>query len=349
MSPRVRLYGHALGYASFSQVTAGFHAALEHIGELAGFVPVDYYDDEMLYPGGGAPISVNAGMPSAVAQGFAMQHPHRLLMLAPNSNRVPEAMLAYLPKTVTGLLTPSEWGWYVLRELLPMLPVHVVPHGVHSTYRVNVEARRARPQALTRGEAWRVLHLTSTNSERKGTKLLLEAWKSFAARTKALLYLVCRYEGYAELAELVFDLDLAGHVQVAPSDGMSHASVQSLFQATDVVCQPSRAEGFGLVPLEAKAAGVPVVMTDCTGHRDHARLGASVIVETGKDVPSDDMSGAMSPELTAEAIGAALQHAWENYDELHEKAIAEADGIAEAWSWENTTGRAMRQLIGELL
>lgn len=343
---RVRLYGHQLGHASFAQVTTGFRIALEALGELGGFVPVDYYDDEHAYPGGAAPIAINTGMPSASIHAKAMGHEHRLLMLAPNSDQVPEELKAFLPTVLTGLLAPSKWAAGVLRQLFS-LPVTLVPHGVHPAYRMDSKKRAERLEQWKQGAPLRVLHMTSTNSERKGTKLLLEAWKRFAAHVKAELIVVCRYEGYAEMCELVLEEKVEDTV-VLPSDGMPYDHVLSCFNASHVVCQPSRAEGFGLIPLEAKAAGVPVVMTGCTGHADHVGEGATVVVESGHDVPTDDMEGAVAPSIEADNIAEALFRTAAHYEALHERAVEAADDIARRHSWENTTGRALSQLIEEM-
>ena len=51
--------------------------------------------------------------------------------------------------------------------------------------------------------------------------------------------------------------------------GLDVGDMASYLGGFDLVCQPSRAEGFGLVPLEARACGVPVAATLCTGHADH--------------------------------------------------------------------------------
>ncbi|NIR29335.1 MAG: glycosyltransferase family 4 protein [Gammaproteobacteria bacterium] len=346
MSGRVRVYGHALGHSSFTQVTDGFRAALTALDELAGFVPLDFYDEEAEYSGGGAPISVNTGMPSGVGLASALGHEHRLLMLAPNSDRIPAAMRKFLLQNATGLLTPTTWAREVLdRVFAGELPVWTVPHGLRGSHVVDPAARVSEYNTAKR---FYVLHMTSTNSERKGTRLLLDAWRGFEQlQPYAELTVVCRYEGFAELKERVQD-DGLKRVHVLASDGMDRRAVFEMFSRHHVVCQPSRAEGFGLVPLEAKAAGLPVVMTGCTGHADHVAEGATVVVETGEDAPSDDMPGARTPELTANAIGKALDEALQGYPALQEAALKKAADIQRRWSWENTTGAAMRDIIEEV-
>jgi len=52
----------------------------------------------------------------------------------------------------------------------------------------------------------------------------------------------------------------------------------AFFNDVDIFCVPARSDAFGLTPLEAAAAGVPLVVSDAEGHRDmfspdiHARF-----------------------------------------------------------------------------
>jgi glycosyltransferase involved in cell wall biosynthesis len=339
----VRLYGHQLGYTSFSQVTRGFARALGATGLFGGFVPLDFYDEDVAYPGTSCPIAVNTGMPSGIGQAKLLgAHRERYLMLAPNSDRVPDKMLEWLPELATGLLSPSVWGCDVLRSLFD-LPVHYVPHGVHEEYQRQPELRDARLVEFSE-DRFRVLHMTSTNSERKGTKLLMEAWGALEWKG-ATLRLVCRFEGYAELEDLATELGLGGEAfELIASDGAAYDAVNRMYGDAHVLCQPSRAEGFGLCPLEAKAAGVPVVMTNCTGHRDHARLGAHVLIETGPDEPIDDLEGAKAPSLHLDAIVEALRRARTDYLSLEGVAALASPAVREQHSWANTTGKAMEAL-----
>ena len=346
--PGVRLYGHKLGYTSFRQVTRGFALALGDVGLFGGFVPLDFFDEEVAYPGSGCDVSVNTGMPSGVARAKLLGvHKERWLMLAPNSDRIPGRMVEWMPELTTALLSPSRWGVQVLRDIFgSKLPVHLVPHGVHSEYQMVPVSREERRREYEEDRLFRVLHMTSTNSERKGTKKLLRAWRRFGAGVfdEKRLTVVCRREGYAELKECVSELGLR-NVTIMPSDGAPYAFVNRLYGEAHVVCQPSRGEGFGLIPLEAKACGLPVVMTDCTGHRDHFDLGASVLVETGDPAPSEDMEGATTPSLSADAIYEALCVARENYPSLDARARRTAPAVRRAHSWTNTTGRAMKELL----
>src|SRR5690606_16992598 len=107
--------------------------------------------------------------------------------------------------------------------------------------------------------------------------------------------------------------------------------------------QPSRAEGFGLVPLEARVAGVPVVTTACTGHQDHVTEGSRgvVIVDSGADAPIDDGPGAMAPAVRAASVADALRVAYRCRGDILLAAREDAPVVLEQHSWEAVTRRAL--------
>ncbi|WP_131746511.1 glycosyltransferase family 4 protein [Frankia sp. Cppng1_Ct_nod] len=78
---------------------------------------------------------------------------------------------------------------------------------------------------------------------------------------------------------------------VRVDEGLSHDDMPLVFQAGDIVVQPSLAEGLGLALLEGMATGLPALGTDITG--------ISEIIESGVNgllVPPDD------PPALAEAL-----------------------------------------------
>lgn len=90
---------------------------------------------------------------------------------------------------------------------------------------------------------------------------------------------------------------------VIPLAGVSDGRLPSLYAAADVFCAPSLGgESFGIVLVEAMAAGTPVVCSDLPGYRE-ASQGAAALVATG-DVPA--LARALCAVLTDPERAAAL-------------------------------------------
>jgi glycosyltransferase involved in cell wall biosynthesis len=351
MTARICLYGPERGNGSWSRVTAGIRQGLEAIGELAGFCPTDdiAHDlDGSLPVGFDAPIGVHVGPPgmASVLKGRG-SHEHRLSTVAANSTWLPIERSAPVSSPLTGFIAPSTWAKRILEAHQPM-PVYLWHHGVSAAFR---------PRARERWAGYRVLHMASTHFQRKTTRELIEAWAACLTEgaipiEHSMLRLVC--DGprgcFAEaIAQASRDEPaIAASIVLEPRRDLSEAEASAFYQAHDVVCQPSRAEGFGLCPLEARASGVPVIMTACTGHADQmpaeptrpsdghwrrpSELGI-VVVANGPYAPIDDGPGATAPTVEAAAIADALASAYTDRRPLRQAALAMSSSIAKRWSW----------------
>lgn len=364
--PRVRIYGHSRGEHSFPQVTRGMCRALEAAGEFAGFCPIDRDADEWEEAlGPDAPVSLNIGAPMGLMQAHRMgSHRSHWLLLAPNSESLPkglmEALLApsdVLPRGLLtgGLLAPSAWAAAVLRRAAPAtMPVVVAPHGVSpEVHKIDREARDAARTSFRLGQ-FNVLHMTSSETERKGTKLLLRAWKQAKLEgflpKSAKLFVAMNPQHMSKLRWWCEDLNLGDDdILVSPGLVYDQAGVAGMYGSMHAVCQPSRGEGFGMVPLEALACGVPIIATACTGHAEYLgiRPPGTVIVEHHALAPMDDFPGSMAPIVTQVAIRDALASAFVAWESLAERAEQNAEAIASAWSWENKNVPAIRRMIQE--
>ncbi|WP_377644197.1 glycosyltransferase family 4 protein [Oryzobacter terrae] len=123
----------------------------------------------------------------------------------------------------------------------------------------------------------------------KGLRELATAWERITGtHPDAHLVVAGRVDGPdpagPELAARLGSLPhvhLVGHVD----------DLENLWADTDVCVLPSYREGLPLVVIEAATAGVPAVVTDCTGGRE--------VVEPGR-------TGLVVPRRDAEALGRAL-------------------------------------------
>jgi len=350
----IRIYGVTVGNGSYARVVRGVARALGELGLCDGVVPLDLLDDwDTDYGGQFAKVAVVIAPQTARAAVSAAtmgMHEQRLMLLPMNSSYCPESMLKLsqpMPEQgrtvplVTGWLTPSRWSAEQLLHLTPS-PVTVWRHGVGAEFVPDDALLSLLRESRAQGE-FRVLHLTSTPRQRKGTALLIEAWskllRSGALPKQSRLTLVLSSEGSggaidAKLALMPSDVAASVHVIRTPLD-LSEQDASSMYQGFHAIAQPSRGEGFGMVPLEALCCGVPVVATACSGHSEFladSTPGLSV-VRHGPVAKMDDGPGALAPSVTADAVADALVRAHDGWDALADAARASAAELGKTWSW----------------
>lgn len=362
----VRLYGRVMGHSSHAQVTRGFEAALRAAGKLSGVMGLDVLGlDEQIGVAWAKEGSGNAechhgaytGHLEALYYMLRSKHERRWVMVAPNSNFMPERIIKLINEVATDVMAPSSWAAEMLAPLVTA-PISVVPHGVHAGFERSAFQRGRVAEDYKSGQ-FRVLHCSTSERQRKGTWELLQAWERLVEDKElpeqAELILVLDYAAQLRFAERMLDEGLnPPRVQVLHRLDASPVQMADIFRRVHVVCQPSRAEAFGLVPLESLACGTPVVMTSCTGHAqyldslakvyDHP-MGAGVeIIVTGTAVEIDDGPEAMCPALEAESVRIALRSAYEQWSSLSERAFEVAPWVVENWSWHRQLADWMEKL-----
>lgn len=336
----VRLYGNFLTNGSFGRVSRGLEEGLKELGLLAGCVEVDVScsDELELAPGSDAAIGIYAGNPSFVmvmtSHGV---HSDNFVILAPNSTWLPDRLITSLRRHAK-VVAPSSWG----AEIVARYTEQVLPplrHGVSRGFGPKGSLGASLLSSYERDGQFRVLHLASTDKQRKGTRELIAAWRSLVSNGRL---------GNHPHLEIVVDAPSGTYpdAEGEPTIGMSfrrlNATVEQmsdLYQQFHVVCQPSRAEGFGLCPLEALGCGVPIVASGCTGHHDYLtdQLAGAVAVATGSPSPIDDGPEAMAPSLDEKDIALALTKAYDQWTSLFSDARENASVVRSHWSWANQT------------
>lgn len=348
------VYGNG-GVGSFAAVTNGMREAAEKAGLLAGFHRSDEPRpfDERSTDGYDAPVAVICGDPGYVSNIYS-GHKLRYLVLSPNSNGISPVVKAFLTQVhmdrprVEGFLAPSKWAAKVLRREFPDHDVITSPHGVDGTFRYGRnKSMRDALRADWSEDKFYVLHVTSTGSDRKGTPQLIEAWRKLGWR-RGRLVIYCHPIHLSQHQRMAKGLR---SVAVLPTMSMTGEDMYLNYSSAHVVCQPSRAEGFGICPLEALCSGVPIVATATTGHSQYIKeegypLG-NAYVYSGDDGPSDDYPGATAPMVKVDEICNALEYARENWELLQADAIEQAPKLAEQWTWSNQNEPALRKLIAK--
>jgi len=153
---------------------------------------------------------------------------------------------------------------------------------------------------------------------RKGVATLLRAFARL--RGRAELHLVGPVEpAFRPILRREIGEDVYLH------GSLSGDSLAAAYAGADVFCLPSVEEGFGLVLLEAMAAGLPVIATDVTG---------------GRDLVVPEVNGWMIPAGREEPLSEVLRDALSGRRRLAEMGAAGRRRIDEAFTLAHYCDRA---------
>lgn len=337
----IQLYGHLYDYASFSNVSRALAFELRRRRADAQVYPIGSRGLHTVSPylpiglNTGARVGVYVGYPEGGA-GWLTGHAERVLVTVCESNRIPQTWVDEC-NAATLVVVPSEWCRVAFLESGVKVPVEVVPHGV---WPVPVEPQPL-PEKLT------LLHVSGslTFAARKGTAALLRAFREFVnEHPEARLLLKMPVTGGVLRAIEVVELEK--HVTVLDSPTLSPEAMGRLLRRVHAVVQPSRAEGFGIVPLEARYQGTPVVVTHCTGHWDHADDN-DVVVAVGPMQPIQTQVNPVGQAPTVEpaAVKAALDSLVSCLYTRKKVSVENAQAHRyDDWLWERVLGPFVRNL-----
>ena len=112
----------------------------------------------------------------------------------------------------------------------------------------------------------------------------------------------------------------------------------------DCFVAPSRGEGFGLIPLQTIALGIPTIISDTSGQAQFAHL-ATGAISGGKSV-SKNFGGTWDEPSVTQLAEVMLDH---YHNDQSVKATANAK-LATEFSWANATSKLLEVLpVGKLL
>ena len=234
--------------------------------------------------------------------------------------------------------------------------VRVVPHGVDlSIFKQLDPDLRARYRGLLGVEKDSFVMLSiGAMSKNKGIDILLSAYiqlkrkypqlklvlkdqsnlYGFSANDLVMLY--CKERNIDPTSKEMQDA-ISGIVCIA--ENLSLNQLNGLYNAADCYVSPYRAEGFNLPPLEAAAAGTPIIVTKGGATDDYADGSFALTIESQKIYENNQYS--LNPNL--DSLIDQLEVVIEKKNFNLNAGIAR-DFITQNFSWKVVTNSLMRQM-----
>ena len=215
--------------------------------------------------------------------------------------------------------SPSQRDFLVAEGILPLAKTHVIGKGSIC----GVDARRFRPDTEFRREVRKqfsipdsailLLSLGRLNRD-KGAPDLAAAFASLVRRFPDTFLLLVGPDEDGQLRKV---MDVCG----SAGDHVFHVGFtdqpERYMAAADIFCMPSYREGFGMVIIEAAAAGVPAVASRIYGLTDAV---------------ADGVTGLLHPVGDAGAIAAVLERLILNPQARHGMGVAARQRARESFS-----------------
>jgi len=237
-----------------------------------------------------AQLTASCQVIHATAEPYAISAP-------PNKPLVVTAHGTYIPKTLhwrfvgghyrhayqrAAIISVSSYTERQVRTALPTLRPIVIPNGV--------DAQRYQQAVPLPSKQGPTLLAVGALKARKGFHILAQAMKAIRQSIPDARAVFIGDDSDADYRQQIVDiLERDGTADAVTITGrLSDEALLGWYQAADVFALPAlnvdgKFEGFGLVYLEASAAGVPVIGTLDCGAEDAIRDG-----ETGYLVPQND-------------------------------------------------------------
>lgn len=343
----VQVYAPLSGYYSFATVgRALIRELVKHGIEVSAFDfdPAEFYTDlpaeveRTIRPGTSA---IALGPPGEAARLIrSIHHPRRLGLMVWEADALPSETQRAL-EAFDIVAVPSAWCLRALGSGLgrprPPYGIWLVPHGLDDAFHPIAQAAPAAPAPFVLGH-W----CTAVSScSRKGTPELIAAFADVFGRQEDV-----RLDIVVPLGQELAGLDqlaLPPRVRIRGERSHSPAAMAIEYRKYDAIVQPSRAEGFGLIPLEARACGIPTAYTSGTGHAEHFPWveDQGVVYVPSREFYQHPLETGRWLDLDRDGVGQALRELYRDRVLLRSDALAAAPELHRRWSWPQALGRVI--------
>jgi glycosyltransferase involved in cell wall biosynthesis len=178
------------------------------------------------------------------------------------------------------LITASKWGTEVFKNSGLNQPMAVVPCGVDRS----IFHEYVKPSMIFDGNPTIFINCSKTEV-RKGHPELIEMFcKAFSPNDNVGLIMNWRNRFFTkekndEWDALYKNSSMGHRIVILPEFLNSQEEVASLYASADCGIFPSKAEGFGLAPLEMLSQGKHVIATNYSGHTEFVNSNNSFLID----------------------------------------------------------------------
>ena len=227
--------------------------------------------------------------------------------------------------------------WY--REAGIEKPIFVYQHGINKI---------VKPKRRTHGGKIKFLHVGEP-AMRKGGELAFKAFRDvFGDRQDVHLTIKAHRRSQIRVKDRSGSIiglpDMYDNVTVLYDD-LSEEALNQLYLDHDVLLYPSWGEGFGFIPLEAAATGMPVICTDSWPPYENLLIPDLLVKSKLVDSPWPEVHpGKMySPDYVS--LTGAMERIDNRFDWYAGLALRNTGPIFETYNWDRLTKEAFAHVV----
>ena len=133
------------------------------------------------------------------------------------------------------------------------------------------------------------------------------------------------------------------------SEYMPEKELVEVYNHADCFVSPTRGEAFGLTIAEAKACGLPVIVTkdSNSGHMDFCNDDSTLFIDTlgvAQADPEFFCEGNYQPVLSIKSLRDQMRYAYQQKSNLGLKGLKNSEKIRKELTWENTAAKLIKSM-----
>ena len=216
--------------------------------------------------------------------------------------------------------------------------IHVIPHGINSNFKII-------DREIT--ETFNFIHVGG-DSKRKNAQMVVDAFLELYDGNNDFK-LILKYNNFC-LAEVYMNGKLVPATQhpqiVGIGYDLSTEDLVALYHKCHCMVYPTMGEGFGMIPFETIATGMPTIVTNETGCKDFAHYSVPLEASYGdaswnNNFYGEDTGQWAYPDL--DVLIDLMKNVVEHYDDFKKYTIKSAKIIHKEQSWDAVADKVIER------
>lgn len=164
--------------------------------------------------------------------------------------------------------------------------IHIVPNGISAAFFEPYDKDRAQEYVTSKYGIGKFVLYVSRIEQRKNHHLLLQAWLDLKLYQQGIHLVLLGHQSIRvpEFDQLMNSLSPEITQYIFSSSTVNDADLLEFYRAAQVFTYPSRAEGFGIPPLEAAALKIPVLCSNTSAMSDFTFFGENHVNPANREL-----------------------------------------------------------------